>query len=150
MNILEPEQSDIAKLPVSFDRKFSVDCITRTHRQLLLRSDVYNPNGTDHSTRIDIVFKIVKAMKMPFTLPRLEIRLATEEERQAIQNDWQDAVFKYHYERAYTILGGATPGYIVAGSAFFAEIDEKEQPQPMSLLYEVEQNFPPKMVYDLI
>ncbi|MFC6009940.1 hypothetical protein [Nocardia lasii] len=145
-----PEQYLNYPLPLTLDRHFVVDCIARTHRQLLLRSEVFNPNGIKYATRVDIVFKVVKAVKMVFILPKLSIRSATEFELDRIKEECGEDVFRHGYEKAYIISGGPHEGYIVASSAFFSEINENEHPQPMSLLHDVEHNFAPTTVYELI
>ncbi|MGP3938050.1 hypothetical protein [Nonomuraea sp. KM88] len=66
------------------DRDFTVWAYTISHSQLLLRTRTPTLNST-RSTRIDIVFKPVRAMKVRIEYSGLVIRCATEAETALIR-----------------------------------------------------------------
>ena len=108
---------------LSFDRPFQIWSYVVSHRQLLLRS---NKDGSQTS-RVDVLFKNVREIKLPTDLDRLEVREATVEDlaRLGIGTDPSAKVF--------VVLGGAHEGYVIAGVVAAAE-DDKDYYEPSSLL----------------
>ncbi|MCC3654777.1 MULTISPECIES: hypothetical protein [Streptomyces] len=68
------------------ERAFSVWAYTVSHGQLLLRARSVGRDGTRQS-RIDVLFKPVRAVKTGINYSGLVIRCATEEERKLILAD---------------------------------------------------------------
>ena len=134
------------QLPIFFDREFSVNALVATHRQLLLRS----PMGDSHQDRVDVLFKVVNAVKLSFALKALTIRVATSEELAAVENDCGVETLSLSGTRVYMIEGGHSAGYVVASAAFMIR-DRHHAANPSGLLYEINGVEPPtETVYQLV
>jgi hypothetical protein len=134
------------RLPIFFDREFSVNSLVETHRQLLLRS----PMGDSHQDRVDVLFKVVSAVKLSFALKALKIRAATSGELAAVESDCGVETLSLSGTRVYMIEGGHSIGYVVATAAFMIR-DRHHAANPSGLLYEVNGVEPPtETVYRLV
>lgn len=142
------EDPDMA-LPVTFDRPFILDCIAATHMQVLLSSD-YPYSGSDRvGARIEVLFKAVYAAKLNSSLESLTIRVPTDRERSEIELKCGRDIFVKRKVLAYVVESGEFRGYVVALAAYLAVIDPAEEPQPVSLLYDIEFTNEPRVVYRL-
>jgi hypothetical protein len=97
-----------------------------SHAMLLLRS----PKDADHSTRVEIAFKNVRAIKLPTRLDDLAISVADESSAQSIR---AEAGALKEGGEVFLIEGVGTKGYVIAGIAFGQE-DEGDYAEPSPLL----------------
>ncbi|NJQ02155.1 hypothetical protein [Streptomyces zingiberis] len=99
-------------------REFSVWAYTVSHGQLLLRSRSLDREGV-RRTRIDVLFKPVRAVKTGITYDSLTIRCATDEERRRILADTG------HARRGDRVLlletAGGRRDHVVAGAFGWSE-----------------------------
>ncbi len=115
------------RLPLLQDRPFWLHSMIPTHAQLLLRSGKQGK----YSSRIDIVFKDVRALRVPRKIPTLFLRLANAAEKRQID----DEVPQNLIEGGAMYVIELTPkfAYIIADSAFMA-FDSEPDPNPSPLL----------------
>jgi hypothetical protein len=103
--------------PRSFPgRRFRVWEYSVGHRQLLLRST----KDGDHSTRVEIAFKDVRAIQIPTVVDELSIAVANAaagaDARARLGDDSTTGI-------VYGLSGLAFQGYVIAGIAFGHEDD---------------------------
>jgi hypothetical protein len=116
-------------LPYSSPRTFHLWRAEVGHGQLLLRA---NKSPTETS-RIDLLFKPVRALKLRSTLAGIEIRLADRAEMEATAADSGETLTNGLH--AYIVESGSFRGYVVA-MAFFAAEDEGDYGDPSQLFIE--------------
>ncbi len=109
-------------------RTFQMQLFVDGHRQLLLRSGRSNSDGTQHSTRLSILFKDVRSVDLPTTL-----------RGPSITSSLLDGLGG----RRYSVEGLDFSGVIVAESMFTEEDFERDRLAPGQLLSEVEVRFAP-------
>ena len=93
---------------------------------LLLRS----PKDADHSTRVEIAFKNVRAIKLPARLDDLVVSVADKSSAQSIR---AESGPEGGGGEVFLIEGVGTKGYVIAGIAFGQE-DEGDYADPSPLL----------------
>jgi hypothetical protein len=113
------------------DRGFAVWAYTVSHSQLLLRARTTGADGRRH-TRIDVLFKPVKAMKTRMEYrDGLVIRCASADERDRILADVGPGRTNY---RVFVLPTPDGLDHVVAGGVGWCE-DEQEDHEPSSLAF---------------
>ena len=105
------------------ERMFQVWGYTVSHRQLLLRST----KSETLSTRVDVLFKNVKAMCLPTLMDGLVIELADGPETERIT---LETGFVANDETTFFSLATAHGGSYVVAGAVFADEDSGEYFEP--------------------
>jgi hypothetical protein len=107
----------------NFEREFQVWLYTVSHAQLLLRST----RAGKHGTRVDILFKGVRAVQLPTTLRGLNIVVMSRHE--AIETSTSMGVQLRGNESVFALSGSNYAGFVIAGGAFLHE-DEGSHDDP--------------------
>lgn len=107
---------------LSYERPFQIWSYVVSHRQLLLRSN----KSPLQTSRVDVLFKNVKEVKLPTELDRLEIREATTDEIARLGVDGESTA------RVFVVSGAEREGYVVAGAVAAVE-DDKDYHEPSAL-----------------
>jgi hypothetical protein len=97
---------------INFQRHFQVWRYTKSHGQLLLRSEKIEKNR-DKPTRIDVYFKNVAAIHLPASFDGLSISEAPETEKPELHlqigsKDMRD-------RKVFIVRGSNFQGYVIAG-----------------------------------
>ena len=108
---------------VSFERPFQVWFYTVGHSQLLLRS---NRSG-ERGTRVDILFKGVKAIQLPTVL--LGLRMVKTPRPEALQTSRKFGIHLLDDEHVFMLKGANYVGFII-GLVAFAHEDEGHHNDP--------------------
>lgn len=97
--------------PLNFrSRRFQMRRYNVSHGQLLLRST----KTLDLTTRVDILFKGVRAMKLNTDVPDLTIREPTDAEAKSIESECQGATLNGN--QIYVLSSSAGQGYVISSS----------------------------------
>jgi hypothetical protein len=115
------------------DRAFALWAYTVSHSQLLLRTRTTRADGSRQS-RIDILFKPVRAMKIRADYDGLVIRCATSAEAERITTEYSD--FRDD-ARCLVLESGSSRDYVVADAVGWNEDTETDR-DPSALAF-----FPP-------
>ena len=110
-------------LPVSFNRKFQIATFRWSHGQLLLRS----AKSTDTPTRLDILFKDVRAFELRTDLSGLSI--AEGDPGELTGKPAKPLNTMEHGHKIYILKSQDWVGYIVGDGVFWHE-DQGEIGQP--------------------
>src|SRR6185437_7927724 len=113
-----------------FARKFQVMTYRCSHSELLLRSG----KTADTPTRVDVLFKDVRALELRIYLSELFIEEIDPSQLGPHSTKPIEAVEQGH--RAYLIKSGDWSGHIIAGAVFWHE-DDGEFGAPSSFMPEV-------------
>jgi hypothetical protein len=105
------------------DDDFQVWLFTVRHAQLLLRSTRSGERGT----RVDILFKGVRAVQLPTTLRGLNMTVMPRKE--AIEMSQTMGVQLRGNESVFALRGSNYAGFVIAGAAFLHE-DEGSHSDP--------------------
>jgi hypothetical protein len=100
---------------ISFQREFQIWLYTVSHAQLLLRSNRSNR----HATRVDVLFKGVKAIQLPTSLQGLSMAKAPRTE--ALETSRKFGVQLRANEDVFVCRGSNYAGFVIAGVAFANE-----------------------------
>jgi hypothetical protein len=101
-------------LPVRFDRRFQLWSYSVSHSVLLLRSN----RGSDHSTRIDLMFRAVVELRLRHNISDLSIGVTLDDDAKIRDLGIEDCGNRY----AFLVSSRDFPnGYVVAGSLYFSE-----------------------------
>ncbi len=110
---------------VAFSRKFQLWAYSVSHSQLLLRSK----RTPDCPTRIDIAFRGVVGMKLPWILDSLEVTIA-EQIPGALQREISGLTMDQ--KQLYSCRSGEFDGWVVASTVSIAEDGEGyDAPSPI-------------------
>ena len=108
---------------ISFERPFQVWFYTVGHSQLLLRS---NRSG-ERGTRVDVLFKGVKAIQLPTVLQGLRMVKASRPE--ALQTSRKFGIQLLDDEQVFMLEGANYVGFVI-GLVAFAHEDEGHHNDP--------------------
>lgn len=108
-------------------RVFQVWSYTVGMGRLLLRS----PKSSGATTRVDVLFQNVKALKLPTRLEGLSVRSPGDEELQSIEDDAGFLVDEN--TRIFVVEGTNYTGYVVAG-VVVAQEDTGDYSDPSALM----------------
>jgi hypothetical protein len=100
---------------LTFHRDFQIWLYTVSHAQLLLRSN----RSTQWGTRVDVLFKGVKAIELPTILKGLSLVKAPRHE--ALATSEKIGVQLHDNEYVFRIRGPNYVGFVIAGVAFVHE-----------------------------
>ena len=108
---------------VSFERPFQVWFYTVGHSQLLLRSN----RSSELETRVDVLFKGVKAIQLPTVLPGLRMVKASRPE--ALETSRKLGIQLRGDEHVFILEGANYVGFVI-GLVAFAHEDEGHHSDP--------------------
>lgn len=110
----------------SFDRPFLVEAYSASHSQLLLLSLAGDDGLPGPATRVDVLFKPVRALRLLTRYDRLTVRCADADETAAVLGEHPGLTLD-HDDRVFLVNDGG--GHVIAMAAGFHE-DERPNNAP--------------------
>jgi hypothetical protein len=114
------DEDNMANEIINFQRHFQVWRYTKSHGQLLLRSERMQKNGII-PTRVDVFFKNVAAIHLPASFDGLSISEASEAEKPELH--LQIGSKDMRERKVFIVRGSNFQGYVIAGIVVWHEDD---------------------------